>query len=310
MKLKLLIPALFLMISAPASFAAEKPYLMGALGDSILAGFLANTSLLSGTLLGPGFDDPKDYNKGFHPKDLLENKKNLSWFSGAVIPSHFTFLTHYLNRTEPGSTLEVINMAKFGAETKDVLLQTDGLVEAMKSGKYKSLKYVALMAGANDICNAANEGTSPDAQMVSNFAAIYEKLAGIRQEEPIRVLNVGVGRLADLGKADIRKHRTFGGLKCGTWYDNVISLCRQFTGWKTPADYQKWMSHLEQKNNLIKASAEAAAAKYSNLKIFYSNRPFEAPVLPQIIAKDCFHPSSAGQTAMSVSLWERQPWFK
>ncbi len=166
------------------------------------------------------------------------------------------------------------------------------------------------MAGVNDVCAAANQGTNPDAQMTSNFATIYEKLASIKQDGPIHILNVGIGRLPDLGKPEIRKNKTFGGVSCGFWYDKVIDLCRQFTTWKTPADYDQWMSHLTQKNAVIKQAAETAAAKYSNLKIFYSNRPFEAPVLPQIIAKDCFHPSTAGQTAMSVSLWERQPWFK
>jgi hypothetical protein len=285
-----------------------KSYLMGVLGDSIPAGFLADTNLLGAGV--PVID--KGAVKGWpsNPKDLLEHKKTLSWASGKNMLSHFVFLTHYLERTEPGASLIVQNESKFGAQTQDVIKQAYKLVEAANSGKYKSLKYLILMVGVNDVCALNPAGGIPDETITANLNTIFERLASIRQEEPIRILMVGVGRVPDLGKDYIRKNKTYGGMTCGYWYEHVVDLCQQFTTWKTRSEYERLMSVVAGKNELLKSASQEAMRKWPQLSIHFSSEHFDSPILPQALAHDCFHPSREGHAVLSYKLWNKQPWFK
>lgn len=284
-----------------------KPYLMAVLGDSIPAGFLANTHLLGGQV-----PIPEKGNWGWPstPKDLLENKRTLSWASGTKQLSHFVFLTHYLSRTEPGAKLEVANFAKFGAQTRDVIGQASQLAEMMATGKYKSLKYLVLMVGVNDMCALEPQGGIPDDQVASNLSTIYSKIAQTRQDEPVRILFVGMGRVADLGKDFIRKNKTYGGMTCGKWYDTVVDLCRQFTTWKTPEEYQSLLKHIAKRNQNLKDAAGEAMKRHANLSIHFSSQHYDAPVFPQALAHDCFHPNREAQAVLSTKTWAEQPFFK
>jgi hypothetical protein len=121
---------------------------------------------------------------------------------------------------------------------------------------------------------------------------------------------VSIGRIPDLGLDFIRSNHTFGGMTCGYWYDHVIDLCREFTTWKTKEQYQALLTVVSNKNKILKTAAEDAHKRWPNLDIRFSTIPFDAPVMPQILAQDCFHPNSESQAILAAKLWDEQPWFK
>src|SRR5258708_5209555 len=77
-------------LKGPAKPTPPKPYLMAALGDSITAGFLANTNLMGASAIALyAASSTEEIRYQIEARSLFENKKNYSWASGIKIPSHF-----------------------------------------------------------------------------------------------------------------------------------------------------------------------------------------------------------------------------
>jgi lysophospholipase L1-like esterase len=117
-----------------------KRYLMGAMGDSITAGFIANTHVH--TLA-------TDYVLNFPP---FTHKTSDSWASGKSIASHYFQLEKSLEQSGDTTPVDVLNVADPGDVVHDMIGQAKQIKAAMDSGKYESLKYLVLFIGANDAC--------------------------------------------------------------------------------------------------------------------------------------------------------------
>ena len=289
-----------------------KPYLMAALGDSVTAAFVANTELsnkhTAHQVPVPGRGGAAGTEWWRPAVNFLENKKKLSWFSGDDVPSHYLFLNHYLQRTEPGSSLVSLNLAVTGAKAVDVVAQSQKLLAEMASGKYKALKYVTLMVGANDLCDPKVPEGTPDATLRSQLDSIFDHLDAIPQTEPIRVLVVGVMRLPELGTPAINGARTTMGVKCGLIH-KLVPYCTQYTTWETLDEYHRLLALVEHKNELIHSSANQSRGRWPHLMIHYTDKTYRAPLFTQLMAADCYHPNKVGQSVLSTTLWGEQPWF-
>jgi hypothetical protein len=318
--MKMFTSALCLLISISAlapsksfgqSSSQDPVYLMAALGDSITAAFLANTSLSEKSRHEPppGTDD-EGFALWVYMRNLLENKKELSWVSGMEIPSHYGHLNRYIKKNKIQGTVMMYNGAVSGATLTDMVRQADKVVKHMQSGKFASLAYVTIMAGANDACNKRYKNGTPEQLMRRSLMAIFARLAKIRQQQPVRILVSGAPRIPDLGMPHIKNASTVGGMSCGYLQEKVLKACLPLTTWSTPAEYKERMARVARKNLAIRSAVQEANIRFPSLEIQYSDRMFEKPLKAEDLAIDCFHPNRYAHGVISTILWPEQPWYR
>ena len=172
-KLTLGFPALlaisaFVHAADPAD--AKKRLLMAGIGDSISAGFLAQTP-------PPHASNPAETKPAitFHapwrlPIAIYDTKSTDSWASGLKIESNFVHLKKYFAALDPAIEVSVDNVSVTGSQSDQMEKQAQRLIDHMKSGKYSSLEYVTVMLGANDVCG--NKSADPN----SNDNSIRDNL--------------------------------------------------------------------------------------------------------------------------------------
>jgi lysophospholipase L1-like esterase len=304
-----------LLISFASRAQSDQPYLMAAMGDSISAGFLADTTLgWFNAVPAPSSESPfvllasllQDA-KTKTPWDslqTLETRYELSWTTGRWMNSHFRMLTNYLAQNEPGSSLAVVNFAKTGGLTSDVVDQAGQIVQTMQSGQYKSLKYVTLLIGDNDSCL----GTA-DSAMTQNLLTAFEKISQIQQAEPIRILVSGMPRIPDLGRSDLLKAHTIFDISCSVMRLDLVKECVSLTDWKTNDQYQQSLNVVQDKNQLMANLVNQVNTLYPNLQVVFSNSLFGKSLEISDLAIDCFHPNANSQAWAAQTLWADQPWF-
>jgi len=292
-------------------YGAPKHYLMGAIGDSISVAFMADTSAKAASLSSLLTKTSEDQVRATIDKESkLDNRWTLSWTSGNQIQSHFVFLTNYFKKTEPTSTLEVLNVAVSGAVTEDLLDQANQIVaatiETNKDGtkKYDSLKYLTFLIGANDACHGI-----ADEDMKANLNHVFSILNRIKQSEPVRILVSGLPKIPDLGLSAINNSTGFGGFKCST-IRNITGTCRALVSWTDNDDYNNKVTYVSDRNRILKSAVDAANLKYLNLKIAFNDEIFQQKIVAEELAAECFHPNAIGQETLSKSLWTAQPWYQ
>lgn len=298
---------LWLHVAAVAGEETGGSYLMGAMGDSISAGTLAD-----GHAHAPPADDRDAllYSRGLTQPNWIpfvghmQNKATLSWASGTKIASHYLRLKQYVEERLSGS-VSVMNTAVPGEKTIGMIQQAEELQSAMESGNFNSLKYVTFLIGANDAC----QGTD-DAEMATQLKATFDKLAEIRQPEKIRILVSAIPRIPELGRPEIVQMRTVANLTCGRLRDKMLKECPSLTVWKTTDEYAQRVAIVERKNAIIEKSARDAAAAHPELDIAFSRTLYDTRIQPAFLAADCFHPDEAGHELLASELWKDHPWFK
>ncbi len=283
--------------------SAGKKALMASMGDSITAALFAGTNHVS--LNGDDLT-PDDIEQGFMGSRIFEKKYTLSWSSGKDIPSHFMRLREYLKAVE-GKDLEVLNTATTGNKAEALVVQARTVADAMKGGKYSALRYVTILIGANDICFGGPTGT-PDGVMRDSLKAALGILAGIPQEEPVKVLVAAIPDVAALGSKDIKDSHFWRDMTCGMLWAK-LAICQPIVAWQGPEEYQARRRLIEGKNDAIRRALMEVGAEHANLDIAFSERTFRESYESKDLAADCFHPNQATQTRMAVELWKEQPWF-
>lgn len=277
--------------------AQGKPYLMGAMGDSMTAASFSNTDLGSARNAERIFG-------------LYENKDTFSWATGKKISSHYMALAKYLKEQKTPASLEYLNVSEPGGQTDKMASQAQKLADAIKTGKYESLLYVTLLIGANDVCSEATPGGMPDEDFKANLKAGFAKLAEIKQSQKIHVLVPGIPRVLEIGRPEIRALKVFAGLTCDKVLNNIMKYCPKFTKWTQADEYREKLKFIRTKNDIMKTAVDEARLEHKNLEIHFTNPLFDMEIGADILSADCFHPNAQGQELLSQILWFEQPWFK
>lgn len=283
--------------AASALDQAPKKNLMVALGDSITAGFFADTHIQS---LEP------DFTLNFPP---FTNKKSDSWASGKSIYSHYYLLRKALLESGDSTPLDMLNAAVPGDKAQDVIAQAKKVEKAMRSGKYELLKYVVLLIGANDACAKDAPYGTVEYKMRQSLKETFDILAEIHQGEPIRVLVAGIPKVPDLARAEVAHTKTLFGLSCHFFRDDFLRSCTPLLNWKTNEEYEKRVAIVEHTNEILQDAVVEANNSHSNLQVVFTNELFNTSIQPDFLAMDCFHPSREGQETISSTLWAQQPWY-
>jgi lysophospholipase L1-like esterase len=289
-----------------AAHAAGQFPLMIGLGDSISAAALADTSTqkqwnIPWGLPFPSLDNPLE---GIGFKSDFENKRTLSWVSGVTIDSHYKRLLRiYKSHSEK---LWSLNFAETGSVSQRLFGQVGEIETALKLGLFKSIPYITLLIGANDLCKSV-----PIDTFHRNIHGIFEKIASIKSPDgkPIRILVSSVPKIPDLGDEKVLEYRTAGGYRCRVIRSTRVSYCRAMTQWKTEEEHQQLNAQVDQVNDILRSETLEAARRFPQLETFFSSALSERKVVPEDLAMDCFHPNQSGQEKIAEVLWGEQPWF-
>jgi hypothetical protein len=306
-----LFSAAFLLVSVGQAQAGR--VLIGVMGDSISAGFLADTAASSS-----GSDDP--FGPGNPLQSLLknpiqmetigDNKDTFSWASGDEIKSQFVLLRDFLSVRSPGSSLEVLNVAVTGIKAEAMEGQAAQIVDEFHDGAYSAVEYVTLLIGANDACSDATPDGTPNDQYENSLHKALAKLSEIKQDQRLKVLVSSLPRIPDLGRPEIMDHPIHGLSSCRTVQLDYIKACNPLLDWSTEAEHQARMGIVLRKNEVLKKVVADAKVLYPRLDVFYDEHLANATFEIGDLAIDCFHPNHYAQEKISTGLWADLPWFR
>jgi lysophospholipase L1-like esterase len=313
----LLAGAAALLINSEQAAAMGKPkpsstqpnYLMAALGDSISAGTLADTSVHVSQA------SPQDLQNAYAGTDqskfIYTNRYDLAWGTGDQIPSHYMQLKSWLAKNEPGTNLVPLNVGIPGALTDALVGEAQSVVKAMATGQYRALKYVAIDIGANDACSIStkNPQGTPDNQFADNLRKMFATLAQIKQDQPIHVMVSSIPKVPDLGQPDIQSTSTLGGASCNWIRSHIFTYCRTLPIWSTEEQYENNVAIVEDKNAVLQSVVDEVNHTYPNIQASFSLATYNWALTPELLAVDCFHPNKIGQSTLAELLWADQPWF-
>lgn len=293
----------------PKPSSTQPNYLMAALGDSIAAGTLADTSVHASTATEQSLQN--DYGGAVQDQFIYTNRYSLAWGTGDQIPSHYMQLKSWLAKHEPQMNLVPLNVAIPGAVASDLVGEAQSIVTAMASGQYKALKYVTLDIGANDACSitSKNPDGTPDDQFADSLLKVFATLAQIRQDQPIHVMVSSIPKVPDLGRPDIQNTKTLGGATCNWIRAHIFTYCRTLPIWATEDQYENNVAIVEDKNAVLQSVIDEVNRTYSNIEAAYSTSTYDEALDSDLLAMDCFHPNKDGQTTLAQMLWAAQPWF-
>lgn len=285
---------------------------MAVLGDSIAAATLADVPIPYAPT--PEESVQKWHDRGVEPDAIFTNKRTLSWASGEKIRSHFVLLREWMASQGGGSSLEVANFARPGADTADLAGQVGRLLELLQGGRYSGLEYVAITIGSNDACGSKDASEIPQEkiqdQVTQALAALVKGLRGIATPgAPLRVLLVGVPRIPNLGAPAIRDAPTLFGLSCSTVRDRILKYCVPLTVWNGKREYLQRLEVVERINGILRGVAIQMSGEFKDLEVVYSDRLFQLEIPVGALAVDCFHPGKWAQEQVSLQTWKDQPWF-
>jgi lysophospholipase L1-like esterase len=284
--------------TASAHEKGSKKYLMAAMGDSITAGFFADSHLKTIAIPDLSILPP------------FTTKKSDSWASGQSIYSHYLLLETSLHQAGDLTPIDVDNEAVPGNQAADMLAQAQKIRKKMKKGHYQALKYVVLFIGANDACSDDTPLGTPEGTIRKGLEETFDVLSQIPQAEPIRVLMSGIPKIPDLARPEVTKSKTVLGLTCSFFRDDFLQSCTPLLNWKSNEEYEKRVAVVEHVNQILEDIAHETNARHPNLQVVFTNQLFNTAIGPQLLALDCFHPSREGQQTISTTLWAEQPWFR
>ncbi len=307
---------LLLFTSMTNSHAAEQKSkaLMITVGDSISAGFLANTSAVilasENKITSPPHPPHNIPEWKVRLAQLLNNKSTLSFGTGSNIQSHYVRLKDYLKIAEPELELESRNFAMAGAVAADLPGQAKDIINIWKTGEFQKVLYLTFLIGSNDACIDWNPGGTPEVEMAASIREFFKIISVIKQDQPIRVLVSSLPKIPDLGKREILDYPLSKDTTCEYRIKEKDKYCLPLVTWNTPEQYAASVQVIENKNKFLESITLELSKTYPQFDFIFSHSLFKREIKIEGLAKDCFHPNAKGQDELSALLWNDLPWFK
>lgn len=288
-----------------------RPKSMGALGDSMTAGFLAHfnrkTSKLpwnQAWLLG----QLATFGVTLNTK-VLESP-GLSWATGLEKNKRVKSHAERLMGLGLGSSRRVINEAISGDETQDLLLKQ--LSELNKESRYRFRTeypdYVTVLIGANDACADSPEDMTDVGDFYARFYMAMDEMLWNNSNTHILVSHLpNIEKLRTVAKdADVLGFDALGISKCQDLWE-VTGLCPTLTTHEEPSIRQKVAQRVRDYNLAMTSVTKNLRSQYGD-RIRVSERAYQAQFSADNLSLDCFHPNVSGQNILAHETWQDSWW--
>jgi len=287
------------------------PKSMAVLGDSMSEALLAGFSLENPPSLGEILTMANIATDSASKEERLAKfrqhyaKQSLSWATGTG--SDDIVLSHYerLKAIEPD--LVKFNFAVSGAESDDLHRQLEALMK-QEQAMGRSIEYVTVFIGANDLGSDSPEGITPPLKFVGNIESVARELL-LRDSERF-ILFVGLPQIHQI----FEKSETLQAYKLLGWDLNCGEMRRKIYGEMSvfkPDDHAAY----ENTKAIFKEYERGVAALPERLSREFPKAQLKSVVgykNPLGVAKslsiDCFHPSEWGQAALAEVTWNGGFW--
>lgn len=292
--------------------AEEKVRHLGAIGDSMTAGAIANMHL-GARLRFSTFRRAIRFLGNFeYPSDIrhtrpVENQE-LSWATG----DHYTSRSHYsrLNRMYPG--LKQINYGISGAKAKHLFKEhiDNFMDESLQKFGVQVPDYVTYLIGGNDMCADTVDGiTSEDDFYDYNRANLF-KLMSANPEAKILISSLPLVDNLKKKMSNVKVFKTghpvMKNYKCkNTWA--AANFCQSLTTPQSPENEQIVSSRIRAYNDILEELSEDLNRAYPG-QVKYSKAFAEEDFKPHHLSVDCFHPSLDGQNLLADKTWLEGFW--
>lgn len=165
------------------------------------------------------------------------------------------------------------------------------------------------MIGSNDVCSRDGNKRILPQLFRENLMRAFEVIAKIKQNEPIRILIVGIPNITQLGSEQIRKLPHPFGRNCGYVRNQVLHFCDSMLTWQTPEELAHKEALIEERNQILEEVVAEVNRRFPYLQTKLTRRLSSIVITPDLLSIDCFHLDRAGQSQLSEELWKEQPWF-
>jgi lysophospholipase L1-like esterase len=280
---------------------------MGALGDSITAGMLANYRRQS--IMYPWNTlrlvwDALSILATPAGKERVE-KRELSWSTGFDPKERVFSHGARLARLSGLSRIKAYNSAVSGETSLDVVntqLPELGEWSRMELGQAYP-DYVTLLIGPNDICAKTVEEMVPVDDYYWNIVRVVDEVLSKSPKSRILLSSIpDVEKLRNIAK-DAHLHS---GMKCSRLW-STAHVCPTLTSLSDPAGRALVKQRVDQYNEALKDVARSRSAYYGD-RVRYGWHTFETDYNPNDLSIDCFHPNPSGQEKLAESTWADSWW--
>ncbi len=288
-----------------------KPRSMGALGDSMTAGFLAHFQRQTSKLpWNQAWLLTQIAAFGLSQETRFLESPGLSWATGLdsknIVKSHARRLLSLGLK----SGRNVINESVTGDASQELLMsQIHNLNKASRSRfgtQYPD--YVTLLIGANDACAETTEEMEDLGTFYARFYMVTEELLWNSPKTHVLVSHLpNIEKIRAIAKdASVFGFDTLGITTCQDLWE-TINLCPTFTTLSDPLERQKVSTRISQYNQVMSDVTKQLRGRYGD-RLRLSKRAYEVEFTPDHLSLDCFHPNARGQNMLSEETWKDSWW--
>jgi lysophospholipase L1-like esterase len=287
--------ALVVFFNLEARASHSDPIFIAAAGDSITAAFIANSQA-----------HPREINQdSWNLGQRGDHKTTLSWATGLKIDS-LAVRIYQTVASDISRQLKTFNAAKSGADSSDLGRQANAILKYWESQSRPKLHTLILMIGSNNVCDRSFGRERPPTDLSNDIKLFFEALSPIlnhSHDHAPRVVVNGLPRIPDLGKAEIKAHLSVRGATCQQLHQR-LDLCSNLVQWKTESEYAQALGEVSTANAVIKNTLSQIQVQHPHLRMGFHEEMSQAPIHPENLAADCFHPNAKGQAIIASQVWD------
>ena len=290
-------------------FAAERvdlPKSMGALGDSMSAGALADFQRKNFKMPWTELRLLVKLVRFGATKDVRKMEaRDLSWAGGYDEKQRVYSHSYRLSKMAGlDSQMPTANVAVSGDESKDIWDQTGRLNDWAESNLNQAYPdYVTLMIGPNDICAETASDMVKTRDYHANIAKSVDEI--LAQSPNTRILLNSVPNIERLREVAHDK-KLHVGLTCEKMW-KTLKLCPTLTTVDDPGEREKVGQQVIDYNNVLRDIAETRAQSHGD-RIRVSRAAYGVDFTENDLSIDCFHPNEFGQEKLAQVSFEDSWW--
>lgn len=285
------------------------PMSMGALGDSITAGAMANYRRKDAVEILPLF--LAQALAAFATNNFTPfERRDYSWSTGHVgFPAEVKSHARRLRELLPfGANFKVKNAAVSGAEGIDVLQDQWPKLRQWSHDKLgrSAPEYVTLLIGANNVCRDLVEDMTPTDVFMSQVGSVMDEILATSPDTHIMVSALpAIETLRDV--ASNSKLLGFAPAETCRDFWQLANVCYTLTREEDPARRAQVAERVRDYNLALAKYAEARRAQYGD-RVRVSMNVYEGRFTENDISVDCFHPNPDGQNKLADYTWANSWW--